>query len=249
MKLKIFFDESGKNNTPPMTMGAIAIPENVYLSEKINSINDKLKKENLKYHFTQFNGDRNMEKRILELFQEMSPFLHTIRGNILQYSNRNVDGEIFDLIRYSKFPERVFYGLLRCKGNLMKIEADIFMEEATEYIEFPDKFKSQLNTQAIYRGEYFKIQNCCLVPKYTEIGVEFTDIILGVIRIILDFEKVITKTSKTYKAKVNLVNKILDIPNVYKFFSNLKYFEWDNKQSLKEIKFKDYLDTYISINY
>lgn len=30
-------------------------------------------------------------------------------------------------------------------------------------------------------------------------------------------------------------------------FSNIKYFEWDNIQSLKEIKFRDYLDTYKAI--
>ena len=85
----------------------------------------------------------------------------------------------------------------------MNIEANIFMEEATEYRDFPEKFKEQLNIQSLYRGEKFKIDNCNMVPKYTEIGVEFVDIVLGIIRTILNFEQVKT-VSKSYKAKIDL---------------------------------------------
>ena len=130
----------------------------------------------------------------------------------------------------------------------MNIEANIFMEEATEYKNFPKKFKEQLNIQSLYRGEKFKIQNCSMVPKYTEIGVEFVDIVLGIIRTILNFEQIKT-VSNSYRAKIDLVNEILIIPNVYEFFASIKYFEWDSINSLKEINFKDYLDGYIASNY
>lgn len=150
----------------------------------------------------------------------------------------------FDKMVYSKFPERVFYGLLRGKGQLMNIQAEIFMEDATEYKDFPKQFKEQLNIQSDYRCENFKITKCIAVPKNTEIGVEFTDLLLGIIRIIISTPTV----SKTYKAKVDLVNKVLSIPEYYAFFTSIKYFEWDYTQSLKEIKFKDYIDSYIARN-
>lgn len=145
---------------------------------------------------------------------------------------------------YSKFPERVFYGLLRGKGKLMNIKAEIFMEDATQYKDFPKQFKEQLNIQSDYRCENFKITECVAVPKNTEIGVEITDLLLGIIRIIISKPS----TSKTYKEKANLVNEVLSIPEYYTFFTTIKYYEWDYTQSLKEVKFKDYVDAYIAQN-
>ena len=253
MKIEIFFDESGKNSTKPMIMGAISIPEKIYFSDSIQAINNELQDKKLNYHFTKYNGDYNMKARIKKLFEVFSPNLRVMRVNSIKYDDiyyksQSSNGELFETMVYSKFPERVFYGLLRGKGNLMNIEANIFMEEATEYKNFPKKFKEQLNIQSLYRGEKFKIQNCSMVPKYTEIGVEFVDIVLGIIRTILNFEQIKT-VSNSYRAKIDLVNEILIIPNVYEFFASIKYFEWDSINSLKEINFKDYLDGYIASNY
>lgn len=252
MKLDIFFDESGKQDNKPMLMGAISIPETIYLLADIQKINKELQDKKLNYHFTKYNGDYSMKNRIKGLIEVIAPNLKLMRLNIIKYDNieyskQNKNGVLFKTMVYSKFPERVFYGLLRCKGNLMNIEANIFMEEASEYNDFPEKFKEQLNIQSLYRGEKFKILNCITVPKFTEIGVELIDIILGIIRIILNFEKV--EHSKSHNAKVELVNEIVGIPEVYKFFSTIKYFEWDSINSLKEIKFKDYLDAYIVNNF
>lgn len=245
MNLKIFFDESGKKDNPPMLMGAISIPDEVYCLDEITQINNKLKNKEVKYHFTSYNGNKGSEEKILDLFKIIAPILTLMRGNILHYKKCNIDEGNFKRMVYSKFPERVFYGILRCKGYLMDINAEIFIEEATEYESFPKMFKEQLNVQATYRGEKYKIQDCYLVPKNTEIGVEFTDLILGIIRIIVDDNKV----SKTFQKKVELVNKIISIKEVYDFLSNIKYFEWDNHQFLKEIKFKDYLDAYVARHY
>lgn len=247
MKLNIFFDESGKKGNPPMLMGAISIVDKIYTNEIIDEINDNLKAGKMKYHFTKYDGNRGEKKSIKDLFAKISPYLHTFRGNVIQYRKGELPIDVFSDMVYSKFPERVFYGLLRCKGNMMNIQANIYMEYATEYTKFPEVFTSQLNTQSLYRGEKFNIEKCLLVPKNEQIGVELCDMILGIIRIILDFEKVSPTMSKTYSSKVELVNEILEIPNVYDFFANIKYFEWDNIQSLKEIKFKDYLDTYRAI--
>lgn len=255
MKLEIFFDESGKNSTPPMIMGAVSIPENIYFLDEIQGINTDLRENVRNYHFTDYNGDYGMKNRILRLFDAFSPSLRTMRMNAIKYNKvectreRNNNEELFETMVYSKFPERVFYGLLRCKGNLMNIEADIFMEDATEYKDFPKRFKEQLNIQSLYRGEKFKIINCTTVPKFNEIGVELIDILLGIMRVVLDFEKVKTFTNRGPLKKIEIVNEILKIPYVYEFFCNIKYFEWDSINSLKEIKFKDYLDAYMANNY
>lgn len=246
MNLKIFFDESGKKKNPPMIMGAISIPEKIYFLEDIQAINRDLQNNKRNYHFTDYTGDYQMKRRIIELFNVMAPYLHICRVNTLQYNKDSNQVQQFDDMVYSKFPERVFYGLLRCKGQLMNIKADIFMEDATEYKNFPKRFKSQLNSQALYRGEGFRIHDCCQVPKYSEIGVELIDVILGVMRVILEFETITKKTSKSSKEKVLLVSELLTIPEVYKFFESIKYFEWNSTQSLKEINFKNYLDAYIT---
>lgn len=244
MELKIFFDESGKKDNPPMLMGAISIPEDIYTLENINQINNELKDKTIKFHFTKYNGNRGEKANIVRLFNIFKPYLRTIRFNVLHYTKSNMSREEFDQMVYSKFPERVFYGLLRCKGLLMNINAQIFMEDATEYKNLPQTFKNQLNVQANYRGENFKIKECLAVPKNTEIGVEFTDIMLGIIRTIIESEK----SSVTYKEKVNLVNELISLKEVYSFLTKIKYFEWDNNQFLKEIIFKDYLDAYVARN-
>lgn len=246
MNLKIFFDESGKNMNPPMIMGAISIPEKVYFLEEIQVINKDLQDKKRKYHFTDYGGDYGMKNRIITLFKAIAPYLHTCRANTLQYKKDNKQVQLFNNMVYSKFPERVFYGLLRCKGQLMNISADIFMEDATEYKDFPKRFKEQLNVQSLYRGEGFKIKNCSQVPKHSEIGVELIDIILGIMRVILEFDTITKKTEKTPREKVKLVNELVAIPEVYKFFESIKYFEWNSTQALKEINFKNYLDAYIA---
>ena len=222
MNLKIFFDESGKNINPPMIMGAISMPEKIYLLDDIQVINKDLKENKRKYHFTDYSGDYGMKNRIINLFKSIAPYLHLCRANTLQYKNCEKPGEQFNNMIYSKFPERVFYGLLRCKGQLMNINADIFMENANEYKDFPKRFKSRLNSQSLYRGECFKINKCEQVSKYSEIGVELIDIILGIMRVILEFETITKKKEKTPKQKVALVNELLTIPEVYKFFESIK---------------------------
>lgn len=72
----------------------------------------------------------------------------------------------------------------------MNIQATIYMEYANEYTKFLKVFISQLNTQSLYRGEKFNIENYVLVPENEQIRVDLCDIVLVIIRIILNFEKV-----------------------------------------------------------
>lgn len=248
MNVKIFFDESGKLSNPPMLMGGILINDNIYQKEEIQNINKDLQMKKIKYHFTQYNGNMEEKQNILRLFQAISPYLKTFRVNILQYKKDDISVELFRKMVYSKFPERVFYGLLRGKRNYMKINANIYMEHATNYDGLQKKFQEQLNVQALYRGEQYNVKSCKLVKKNIEIGVELIDLILGIIRIILNSQSSIKNKSNTYTNKVKLINEILIIPNVYDFLCNIKYFEWNKVQSTTQIEFKDYLDSYMAIN-
>lgn len=127
-------------------MGAVSIPEKVYFLKTIQDLSEQLQEKKETYHFTKYTGDYKMKNRILNLFKVLSPNLklmrvNTIKYDELDYKSQNSNGSLFETMVYSKFPERVFYGLLRCKGNLMNIEANIFMEEASEYKDFPPRFK------------------------------------------------------------------------------------------------------------
>ena len=51
--------------------------------------------------------------------------------------------------------------------------------------------------------------------------------------------------SNTIKKKINLINEFLKIDEFYTFLSNIKLYEWNNSSNLKEVKFNDYLRTYI----
>jgi hypothetical protein len=100
---------------------------------------------------------------------------------------------------YTKFPERILYGLLRGYGKNIDIEAEVLIEKANEYenlnlfqlrdkhehdvkLNLDDLVKDLLNIQALYRGENYVINNCRLVPKGEEIGVEMADMLLGIVR-------------------------------------------------------------------
>lgn len=45
INLKIFFDESGKNQTKPHLMGGLAIPESYYNSPKVLALNELIRKK------------------------------------------------------------------------------------------------------------------------------------------------------------------------------------------------------------
>lgn len=250
-KAKIFFDESGKKSNGPLLMGALLIFEDTYILEDIQEINNKLKNKELSFHFTQYNGHHSTKNNIIDLISIMDKYLKVMRMNVIKYKtipSYEIANNFDDMV-YSKFPERLFYGLLRYKGDLSHIKANIYIEDATEYTKLPNQFKSQLNIQATYRGENFSIEECCLLPKNSEIGIELTDLILGIIKTILQNDIIDDKITKSKKEKILLVSELLKKEGLYNFLCNMKYFEWDNSQSLKEINFKEYLDSFVSRNF
>lgn len=211
------------------------------ISEKMNS----LKNEKFQLHFTDY--DSNNFDRFVETIRVFSKYINHCEMNIINYFYPSDIGEKqkFKTMSYRKFPERVFYGLLRNKGKFININAKIFIESASEYetVQLKENIINSLNDQAIYRGEKFKIKSCEYKNKGEEIGVELTDILLGVIRNIMLYLS--GSNSKTLLKKLNLIDEFLKIDDFYIFLKNLTIYEWNKSSNLKEIQFDDYLRLYI----
>lgn len=246
-QVKIFFDESGKRKDNPTTMGALLIPNLVYENEIIQSINDELHKKEFELHWKDYRGDSEKKALILNTISSVMKFSSLLSFNIINYkkpNDYNWDEQLFKDMVYAKLPERIFYGLLRHHGNNVSIEAEIFIEKATEYEgrKLKETIPHQLNIQAMYRGENYKIVNCDYKEKNEEIGVEIVDLILGIIRTII-----LNKSdSKKSIAKNELIVELLKDKNFYSFMSNIKYFEWSSDYELKKIDFNYYIQLFLS---
>lgn len=249
-KVNIYFDESGKREkNGPKLMGAILVPEHIYSLEDLLAINERLRNKEIKYHFTDYNGNRGHMANYIEKISVFSKYLKYCSLNIISYripNSNHIDQETVKNMIYTKFPERVFYGLLRNNGEGLYIDADIYMEEASEYNEMIKTLPMTLNTQSIYRGERFKITDSKLIPKNVEIGVEFTDTVLGMIRQIIMSINEEGPVSKAKRAKNSLIMECLKIDGFYDFLSNISYYEWRNTSTLREVKFANYLKFFVS---
>ena len=160
-------------------------------------------------------------------------------------SSEAFNREIIDDMIYTKFPERIVYGLLRRYGKNISIEANIFVEESTEYRSrnLHEKLKEQLNIQSLYRGERFFVSNSWLVPKNTEIGIEMVDLVLGIIRTIIRNKNT---DSKSNNSKNELSIQLLKNPNFYSLLKNIRCFEWSGSHELLEFNFADYLQLFLA---
>ncbi|MCS6112581.1 DUF3800 domain-containing protein [Clostridium botulinum] len=246
-QVKIFFDESGKNNDRPTTMGALLIPNLVYENEIIKSFNNRLQKREFELHWKDYGGDSEKRNLILDFITTIMKFSSTFSFNIINYRKPNLqegDKHIFEDMIYTKLPERILYGLLRQHGSDISINADIFIEKATEYDKrkLKQNIPHQLNIQAIYRGENYRIKNCYYKEKNEEIGVELVDIILGIVRTII----LNKNTSKKYIARNELIVELLKDKNFNSFLSKIGYFEWSSDYELKKINFNYYIQLFLS---
>lgn len=246
-KVKIFFDESGKQADRPTTMGGLLIPSLVYDNEIIQKINDKLNKKEFHLHWKNYSGHSETKALIKESIDSIMKFSSLISFNIINYKkpiDKNCDQLLFEDMIYTKLPERILYGLLRDHGNNAKIDVEIFIERATEYEKrkLKEKITQLLNIHAIYRGQNYNIINCYYKEKNEEIGVEITDLLLGIIRsIILNKDD-----SNKSKRKNELIVELLKNKNFYSFLLNINYFEWSNDNDLKKIDFKHYIQLFLA---
>lgn len=253
--IKVFFDESGKRKTKPNLMGGLSMPSKIYSVEEIELYSQQLRDGSIKLHWKEVTGESTYRENVINILKVIAKFHNMIKFNVIHYdysmlANRREFGEdLIDKMIYTKFPERIIYGLLRGYGRTIDITTDIYIEDSTEYqsFELHNLIKEQLNIQALYRAEHYVVASSQLVPKGQEIGVEVTDLLLGVIRTII--ENKADSTSKGYALKNSVIIDLLKDENFYTLLSNIKYFEWTNARELTEINFKDYLQLFIANHY
>lgn len=246
-----FFDESGKRKNKPNLMGGLSIPFELYHSPAFERLSQKLRDGELKLHWTEYTGYAKLREDITETINTLAIHRYMIKFFVINYdysiiSNREgFDRYIIDEMIYTKFPERIVYGLLRRYGKNVSIEANIFVEDSTEYRSFNlhERLKEQLNIQSLYRGERFIVNNSSLKPKNEEIGIEIVDLVLGIIRTIIINQN---NDSKGISSKNDLVIDLLKNPNFYSLLKNIRYFEWSGSQELLEINFADYLQLFLA---
>ncbi|WP_138420582.1 DUF3800 domain-containing protein [Aquibacillus sediminis] len=250
--IKVFFDESGKRKNKPNLMGAISVPSSIYSLPEIELLSQKLRDGQMKLHWHDVTGKSEYRDNIMRSLKAIIKYQHLIKFNVIHYNftalaNRRDFGEdLIEKMIYTKFPERIIYGLLRGYGRSIDVITDIYIEESTEYASFElnKLIKEQLNIQSLYRGENYYVSSSQLVPKGEEIGVEVTDLLLGVMRNILENKP--NETSKGYAIRNEVIIELLQDENFYNFISSIKYFEWTNTKELTEIDFNDYLQLFIS---
>lgn len=251
--VSVFLDESGKDKNKISLIGSILIPNNIYYSNSVKELNNSLINNEFKFHLTDYrNSDLN---NYLHLFNTLLDVTN-LKFNVVvfkrsSFKNHTLHGKIDDMV-YSKIPERSIYGSLRGFSKFTDVEANIFIEYAEEYKnrQLDKLIKNQLNTHSLYRYDNFKVHKVALVGKNKQIGVEFTDVCLGILRIILENDDVSNrnvspnKFSKTLAYKKKLVFTLLNsFPN---FFKNIDLFELDDKGTLDKVEIDKYINLFVA---
>lgn len=245
----IYFDESGKGQDYPILMGALSIPKEIYDRPDISTL------DGTKAHWVDFKRKADMEL----IIKSFAKYNELIDINVINYDYQNILSDASErfatdpdklAIRtiYGKFPERIFYGLLRNNPKHNFVEANVIIEEGTEYDTALVKkvIEEDLNIQSMYRGESFVVKSTCLKPKGIYIGLEMTDLILGIMRSIIKNEN----SSNRQKRKNKFIIEILKDEDVYNLFTKrISFYEWTQNISLREVDFKQYISAFIAKNH
>lgn len=253
----IFFDESGKKDKPNL-MGALSISNNIYSLPIFEEIKHIIKTTEI--HWKQYSGDRRKRKIIIKMIKTLLDFTIDTKINVIHYEQsiiekkanfyKNVDEDLYDSTIYMKLPERLIYGLIRHYGKLSNINVGIIIEEATEYkktnVMLKERLPKLLNIQSVYRGEHYKIISSRYASKGEEVGIELTDILLGMIRTIV---KNPDCTSRKNKAQIEILMELLNDKRFIDLLKNVRFYEWSNSQQLTEVNFSNYLHLFMSKNY
>ncbi|KAB2953685.1 DUF3800 domain-containing protein [Heliorestis acidaminivorans] len=250
-KMLVFFDESGKRKDKPTLMGGFLIPHAIYNNKAFQDYNEKLRSNELKLHWNKYSGNAYDRERIVRLFSIVMNYSNLFRFNVINYHlptevRPTSSIQMIPKMVYSKLPERILYGLLRNFGHENYLNVDVIVEKASEYekTELSKSIVEQLNIQSLYRGERFWIKKCELVSKGQEIGLELTDLILGVIRTIIQNKN--SLMSKSVEAKNLLAVELLSNDSFYNFLSNIQYYEWTATKELREIDFGHFIMLFLS---
>lgn len=254
-QIEVFFDESGKRKDKPNLMGGLSIPSKIYSLPQIKMYSRKLRDGEIKLHWNEVSGPIHYRENVIKVLKTFAEFHNMIKANVIHYdytllANRSqFNSEMVEQTIYTKFPERIIYGLLRGYSKTVSISANIYIEKSSEYqkLELHNLIQKQLNIHSLYRGEHYTVVSSELVPKGKQIGVEVTDLMLGIIKTIMENKP--STQSKGYKVKNEVIIRLLKDENFYKLLSNVRFFEWNNTTELTEINFNDYIRLFIANHY
>ncbi|RKJ72204.1 hypothetical protein D7X33_21635 [Butyricicoccus sp. 1XD8-22] len=257
--IKIFFDESGKSTEKLHLMGAISIPLTYYErnEEELNGII-----QSTTLHWTTYNGYKPIYNNIKKLLSSILQYSSLLKMNVISYDINKIEQNsqpikphienVVDRTIYTKFPERVVYGLVRKYGKDTFVNAEVFIEHDTTYeakeYDLKVEMLHQLNIQSIYRNENFKVSKVDYLTKQSSYGIELTDLLLGIVRTIIQNESPSSKRSaEKHKLVMELIND--SSSNFLTFAKSITLFEWNGySNELKSIPFEKYLDVFISSN-
>lgn len=246
-KTKIFIDESGKSNDHPILIGGVMLPEDIYLSSEFSSL------QGIKTHWVDFSKKSDMQT----ILQTLAKYVDVISWNVINYNYcavQNAANEKLSSIQAdrvaakvisAKFPERLIYGLLREAPNYLCTKADIVIEESSEYKKYLEETKARddLNVQGIYRGENFVVDSLRLEGKGKEIGLEVTDLLLGIMRHIIRNPD--NASSKRNAKKTKFVINMLKNENVMRIFAERgSLYEWHQSKALQRVDFNKYVESF-----
>lgn len=261
----LFFDESKSRDEildlDLTLMASLLIPDSLYNSTEIQEVNNKLKSRSIKIHFKEYSNYKNRQFNtytdvLKKVLGESGAKVKYYKFNVVAFSdNEYVDNHVaytpsvLKSMVYSKIPERVIYGSIRNISKYKPTEAKLYIEESTEYRikELHKLIKEQLNVQALYRNDAFKIGKSGLYPKNKEIGIEITDLLLGIISLIIRnppmYQTDGRLTSKTLKEKKKFIYKNKNI--LEPMLNNVNYFEMNGVDRLTKRDFSIFFHEFI----
>lgn len=256
-KINIFFDESGKGKDYPNLMAGLSISEKCYQKEELAELY-QLIQDGTPIHWTDYKGDMKAKYRIKSLLQKMMKYADLIKFNCISYKMSQFEELAKPMAKilpnlaeetiYTKIPERVVYGLLRKYGQNTYIEAAVYVEHDNSYEKkkLKEKMLEQLNIQSLYRAERYCVRSVEYIEKQKEFGIEITDVLLGLVRTIIQNSVAMSKA----KIKKNelVLNLLKEVPNLEKFLKNqVQLYEWNAPaKELTKISFDNYLSVFKS---
>ncbi|MEC1771974.1 DUF3800 domain-containing protein [Schinkia azotoformans] len=270
--VQIFYDESGKQSEKVHFMGAILIPDRIYKHKnRYEELNTLISEGTKPLHFTDYNGYANSPERFKKLVSLALENIDGMQLNVINYDINKIESiaqpikpvlkDIVPITIYNKFPERLVYGLLRKYGQHAYLSASIHIEEDSTYSkgsktgnnnnssaitskDLADTMLYQLNIQAVYRNESYRVESVDFLTKRVEYGIELTDTLLGIIRYIIENNY---GESTRILAKRQLILELLETTNLKTFLiNNTSYYEWNQNNQLTAISFSTYLNLFLS---
>lgn len=256
--VKIFFDESGKYSEKTHLMGAILLPSNLYNLPELQELNEIIRQSDI--HWATYRGHGQTRKKIEKIILTVMRHQHLIKMNVISYNQNKIQQDsqrikekftdVVDHTIYTKFPERVVYGLIRKYGSHSFVDADVAIEHDNTYeaknYDLRRQMFEQLNIQSIYRGENFQLSNVQYMKKQQEYGIELTDLLLGIVRTIIENP---AGTSAAKKSKNKLIlDLVVQSEGFYSFLNRIKLYEWGQSNDLIDTPFANYLNIFLSEN-